>query len=246
MKLCISAVEHSGDRLGAALYTELKKKIKVEAYGICGPKMRAVGIQTIVPMETINAMGIAEALAKLPAILSARKKLINAFDRETTAIIAIDGPDFHLPILKHFECIRIGMVSPQIWAWRSERAQRIALSLDMLLCLFDFEPKLYPKDFDARFIGHPIVDWFHPAENQKPNLYGLAPGSRPQEIKRMWPIFLKTAMEIKEKKPSSRFIVSAPVNIPSKIDWITHSQTGSLPSEEQHSRAAPSPWNLRS
>ena len=99
----------------------------------------------------------------------------------------------------------VGYVSPQVWAWRSGRTRTIADSLDMLMCLFAFEPDLYPEALDARWVGHPVRDRVPARAAVDPDLYGLLPGSRSQELSRMLPDFLAAAALIRAQRPGARF-----------------------------------------
>jgi lipid-A-disaccharide synthase len=50
-------------------------------------------------------------------------------------------------------------VSPQVWAWRRGRARTIGEAVDLILCLFPFEPDFY-REYGVRatFVGHPLAD----------------------------------------------------------------------------------------
>ena len=108
----------------------------------------------------------------------------------------------------------IGFVSPQVWAWRPGRATSIGDAYEALLCLFAFEPALYADTpVDARWVGHPVVDRMPPRAPIDPLLYGLLPGSRPQEVERLWPVFRRAAEQVRARNPDARFRVVVP-------DWI--------------------------
>ena len=44
LKIGIVSGEHSGDRLGAELITELKKTKDLDLFGVGGPKLEALGV----------------------------------------------------------------------------------------------------------------------------------------------------------------------------------------------------------
>jgi lipid-A-disaccharide synthase len=212
MRVFISAAEPSGDRIGAALMKEWKKSMDVSFVGVSGPLMREVGMESVAQMKDFMAMGIIDVLKRLPQILKAKDKAMKAL-KQMDRCICIDAPDFHLPILRHAKkqkILSIGIVSPQIWAWRPKRVNTIAQQMDRLLCLFNFEPELYPEFFDARFVGHPIRDWTKKRTQFRPNHFALFPGSRPQEIKRHLPTFIETAQTIKATRPNASFVISTP------------------------------------
>ena len=216
LRILISAVEPSGDRLAAKLIQALQNYATVEALGITGPCMRAVGVQTLGEMKTISAMGITEVLSKLPALYAAKKQLLQTMNTPIDCYIGVDAPDFHLPILakaKRKGIPAIGYVSPQIWAWRPNRAKKIATQVDTLLCLFDFEPPLYPKTCNAVWVGHPIIEDIPSRSKPIPYRFGLLPGSREQEIRKHIPLFVDTAKHIHDQHPKAQFILSCPQHL---------------------------------
>ena len=226
-EILISAAEPSGDQLAAELIRTLSRHEPIRAMGLAGPCMRAAGVEPLATMEDICAMGVTDVLARLPAILSARNAVRYALSSRPAAAVFIDAPDLHLPLGRHARSLgvpAIGWVSPQVWAWRPERADDVTRSYDKLLCLFDFEPDLFPN-LDARFTGHPVLDRLESRTTTDRFLYGLAPGSRPQETRRLWPLFTQAARNIRERIPEARFVVVSPVNDLSVPDWIDRGDT---------------------
>ena len=91
-------------------------------------------------------------------------------------------------------------VAPQVWAWGRWRVAKLRSRTDMLLCLFDFEVPFFSKrNVPARYIGHPFFDV--PLDTSRldalakempqgsPRL-GIFPGSRPDEIRKHFPLTL--------------------------------------------------------
>ena len=220
--LLISAAEPSGDQLAADLVHALSKREPLVVEGLAGPRMRAAGVRPIANMEDVCAMGTVEVMKKLPSILDAKRHLKHALAKRPCAAIFIDAPDLHLPLGRYAKKLgvqSIGWVCPQVWAWRKGRTKTITQSFDKLMCLFDFEPELF-SEIDARFTGHPVVDRMTKSPQRTPNLYGLAPGSREHETKRLWPIFVEVAKRIRTQNPSAEFIVVSPVDSIAVPDWI--------------------------
>ncbi|MAY80248.1 MAG: lipid-A-disaccharide synthase [Deltaproteobacteria bacterium] len=221
-RLLISAAEPSGDLLAAALVRALKERGSIDAFGLAGPAMRDAGVQALANMEDVCGMGFVEVLRKLGAIQHTRATLCGALDDSVDAVVLIDAPDLHLPIGKVSRSMgirTIGWVSPQVWAWRPGRVEGISASLDHLLCLFDFEPELYP-DLDTQWVGHPVMDRIQPRTNVDSTLIGLAPGSREQETDRLLPIFIQTAEELRSSDPNLQFRLVSPVSKLTLPDWI--------------------------
>jgi lipid-A-disaccharide synthase len=232
MRLLISAAEPSGDRLAAELITALSARTTVEARGVAGPLMRAAGVTPVARMEDIAVMGLVEVLRNLGPIRAASAAMAAEIEAGADLIVGVDAPDFNLPLARKARARGIpavGYVSPQIWVWRAGRAASISAALDQLLCLFSFEPPLYP-DLDARFVGHPVLDRLPRSGQPEPHLYGLLPGSRRQELARMLPPFLATARLIHDRQPDARFRLVLPSALhgalPALPDFITVTDGG--------------------
>ncbi len=222
-RVLISAAEPSGDVLGAELVSALKALGDVSFYGLAGPKMRAAGVEANAKMEDVAAMGIAEVLGRLPHIMDARSKLRSALDAQPAAAVFIDAPDLHHPLGRAAKTLgipSIGYVSPQVWAWRAGRARDMHEIYDQVLCLFSFEPPLFP-DAAAAWVGHPVVDRLPTRDRVDPLLFGLAPGSRPQETARMLTPFIRTATSVREAIPEASFRLLSPLDVGPLPPWIT-------------------------
>ena len=145
-------------------------------------------------------MGVAELLGHLRHLRQNRAALTaaltNPLDRPAL-FLPVDAPDFHLPLGARARAANIptlAVVAPQVWAWRPSRARTIGRSVDRLLCLFSFEPDLFtPHGLDARFVGHPAPDRL-PPRDPTPGSLALLPGSRPDELRRLWPDFRATGL----------------------------------------------------
>jgi len=157
----VSAGEPSGDRLGADLLLALRARgIQVEAAGIGGPKLRAAGLEVVVPMESIAVMGFASLLGKLPEIDRARREILRLLTEHPDAVfLPIDSPGLHLGLAHRAK--RMGRrvvyyVCPQIWAWGGGRIRRLREDVDLTLLLFAFESELLAREgAAARWVGHP-------------------------------------------------------------------------------------------
>lgn len=229
LKFFIIAGEMSGDILGASLMSGLitETKGKVSFYGVGGPLMTDVGLNSIFNMSDLSVMGVFEVIPKIPMLLSRIKKTARAvIDEQPDALITIDSPDFCLRVAK---IVRLALpkikiihyVAPSVWAWRPERAFKMAKNIDHVLALLPFEPP-YMEDagMTCDFVGHPVISNAivkpKAIEKLRANLelhagpiITVLPGSRIGEIKRMCPIFKDVLINIKEKIPDVQFILPA-------------------------------------
>ena len=218
VRFVLVAGEASGDQLGAALITALRKHFPhAEFAGVGGPLMLSLGLDLWFEAEELSVMGLVEVIRHLPRLLARRREVIRCtLSDPPNVYIGIDAPDFNLPIerrLKGEGITTTHYVSPSIWAWRRARAAKIGRSADLVLCLFPFEPALYAQHgVNARFVGHPLADLFplEPAPTFARATLGLPlsgkvlallPGSRAGEVERLAPIFLETARRLKQAIP---------------------------------------------
>ncbi len=209
----IAAAEASGDALGAGLAVELRRRRPdVSLRGIAGPRMRAAGVEPVVRAEDLTTFGLAEAAVRAPRVAwSIARAMRNLARDPPSLLVTIDSPDMMLRLGRSARRIHIPAihwVSPQIWAWRPGRVDRIASSVDSLLCLLPFEPSLYAGKVRAVFVGHPaagiVPDPIPPRGHPR---LALCPGSRPSEIDRLWPVMKEVARRARARWPTAELLV---------------------------------------
>lgn len=222
LKIVLSANEPSGDRLAAELVAALRQHGPVQARGLCGPAMRAAGVEPLAHLEDTVAMGFVEVLARLRPLHAARARLRAAIAAGCDAFIGVDAPDLHLPLAAEARAqgrLAVQWVAPQVWAWRPGRARSVIGQIDLLLCLFAFEPPIFaaaagPGAGKAVWVGHPVVDrvgrCLPPAAAPRSPVLALCPGSRPQELRRHWAPFLAAGRAAQALQPDLQLGVLAP------------------------------------
>ncbi len=228
--MLIVAGEASAD-LHAARALEALRKLRpgVTAFGVGGPRLRAAGFEALAPAEDISVMGIAEVVKHLPRILSILRQVARAAkERRPSAALLVDLPDFNLRLAARLKKLGIPVVyyvSPTIWAWRRGRTRKIARVVDRMLCILPFEPGFYEgTGVEARFVGHPFAE--RPAPQPKDRYraalglptdrttVALVPGSRPSELKRIFPPMLEAAERIRAVHPDAQFVVPVAPTLP--------------------------------
>jgi lipid-A-disaccharide synthase len=213
--LLVVALEASADLHGAAVLRELRSmRPGLRAFGAGGPRMREEGFEALVRAEDISVMGIAEVLPALPRILDAMDALYDAArDRRPRAALLIDSPDFNLRLARRLRLQRIPVayfIGPSVWAWRTRRVRQIARSVARMLVILPFEEKFYAAHrVPAVYVGNPLADALRPRGPAR-DLTGtlaLLPGSRAQEIRRIWPPMLEAARRLKARRRTLRLVV---------------------------------------
>jgi lipid-A-disaccharide synthase len=139
------------------------------------------------------------------------------------AYIGIDAPDFNLGLEKQLKSAGIRTVhyvSPTVWAWRPRRVHKIARAVDLVLCLFPFEPAFYSgHGVAAVYVGHPMADEI-PLSSDAPEaraqlgldrqqrVVALLPGSRSSEVSRLAAPMIEAAWLLSREFPDLRFVAA--------------------------------------
>ncbi len=212
----VVAGEASGDLHGAHLVREMQlQRPDLTFCGMGGDELAATGMEMLFDAAKIAVVGITEVFSHLGDILKARRTLISRLkDNPPALLILIDYPDFNLLLGKVAKRLGIPIfyyISPQVWAWRSGRAKKIAKIADRIGVILPFEKEFYKQSgVDVDFVGHPLMDSVKTTVPRKQYLknfsidpqhkiIGLLPGSRRKEISSLLPIFLSSAVKLKEK-----------------------------------------------
>jgi len=224
-RFLIVAGEPSGDAHAARLVEALRALGPCRVRGVAGPAMRAAGVEPVVPMESLAVMGFAEIVARLPALLGARSRLLSECARFAPhAVALVDYPGFNLrlgPELKRRGARVFYYIAPQVWAWHPERAAEMARWVDRLAVVFPFEEEIFrAAGVETRFVGHPLLDSLAP-EVDEPTLrselgapagaplLGLLPGSRAQEVRLLIEPLCRAAALLRRERPALTAVVAA-------------------------------------
>lgn len=231
----IIAGEASGDLHGASLMKELKKlNPNFQFIGIGGDKMIEQGLNAIYHINQMAFLGFIEVAKHLPFITKVKNDLINISKKENiNSVILIDYPGFNLNIAKKFSKQGLKIyyfISPQVWAWGKRRIKTIKKLIRKTLVIFPFEEKFYKEhSIDAIYVGHPIVEHINNYNFlSKEELFNkfnldlqkeillLLPGSRKQEVKKIFPISINAAKKIADKF-NFQIVVACSENIDESI-----------------------------
>lgn len=225
-KIYLIAGESSGDNIGSKLIKAIKLlEPDTLFYGIGGKKMREQGMNLLFPAEELAVMGFFEIIPYLPKfILRLKQTIRDILSIQPDAVITIDSPGFSFrvakSIKKQLKGKLIHYVAPTVWAYKPDRAKKIAKLYNHLLVILPFEPQYFLKEgLNTTFVGYPAIEdlsisnrsvfrkKYHLSSDDL--LICLAPGSRKQEIHSLLPIFLDSIVQL-QKNIKRKVIVAIP------------------------------------
>ena len=215
------AGEVSADNHGAALMRSLRELDGgLKFVGRGGPQMQEIaGEQFKNWIGEAAVLGLWEVLRKYGYFREQFHETLREIrESKPDAVVLIDYPGFNLRLARALrrQAPRqkiIYYISPQVWAWNRGRIKRMAHFIDLVLCIFPFEVDPYNQaDLRALFVGHPMIERLQGRKidtERDPNLVGLFPGSRSREVRKIFPVMLETASELRKHNRNLRFEVAA-------------------------------------
>lgn len=216
MRILISAGEASGEFYGAEFMQALRRQLSqcpgqtdVKFFGVGGERMRDAGCELLADAREIAEVGIVEVVKHIPRIYRRFREVVSeARDRRPDAAVLIDFPDFNLRLARELHKLNVPViyyVSPQLWAWKQRRIERVRKYVREMLVIFPFEEKFYrERGINAKFVGHPLADLPAPSVTRAEfageydieshrQWIALLPGSRRGEVSRILPVLLEAA-----------------------------------------------------
>ena len=223
MKYYIIAGEASGDLHGSNLIRALKQEDQnadIRCWG--GDLMQQAGGTLAKHYKEMAFMGFLEVIKNLNSIfknIAFCKEDIGSFKPDV--VIFIDFSGFNLRIAKwaHEHNFTTNYyISPQVWASRASRVEKIKKYIDQMYVILPFEKDFYAQyNYVVNYVGHPLLDAIalsdtieldefisnHNLDKDK-KIIALLPGSRKQEVEKMLGIMLTTV----DKHPKYQFVIA--------------------------------------
>lgn len=224
LRVCVCAGEPSGDRHAAALIRALRERQpQVQIEGVGGAGMAAAGASLLERVESLSAMGFGEPLTRLVAHGTLLRRLRrHCQERRYDLVILVDYPGFNLQVARVSAAAGIPTlyyVAPQAWAWAAGRTDRLRRSVQALAVILPFEEAYFrARGVPARFVGHPLLDVAYPSRAEARAALGLdpralvlavLPGSRPAEVRRLWPVLRDAARGLRLEHPDLESVLAA-------------------------------------
>ncbi|MDG2264601.1 MAG: lipid-A-disaccharide synthase [Candidatus Marinamargulisbacteria bacterium] len=235
MKLFISAGEVSGDQYGAALVKSIRAlDPSIECVGMGHNAMRSAGVQVLADVTTASTIGFIEPFRYIPKLILTyyRMKWVLR-TMKPAAVVVIDYQGYHQVLIRAAKRLGIPVlyyISPQEWQWGTKKGGKAVIKhTDTILSIFPQEHDFYTKlGGRSVFVGHPLVDLTKRYDGRElfcerygldpsRRIVSLFPGSRPQELAQLLPLFVSLIAPIEAAIQSTEqwvIAVSSPVYLP--------------------------------
>lgn len=212
----IIAGETSGDLHGSGVVRELKRRLPdVDVYGIGGDLMQKEGMELVYHVSRMSFMGFVEVVKNLSLITKVERTLEGLLQtRHPDVVVLIDYPGFNLRFARKVKAHGIKVmyyISPQVWAWNKGRVRKMRGLIDRMKVVFPFEVEIYRKEgIPVEFVGHPLAESIGSLMTREDflrryrleagkKLLALLPGSRRQEIEKIFPVMAQAAGELQKE-----------------------------------------------
>ena len=239
MKYYVIAGEPSGDLHASNMMRELLKldpNIDFKFWG--GDLMENVtGKKPTKHIKDLAFMGFVEVAKNIRTILKniafCKQDILNF---KPDALILIDYPGFNLRIADWAKQQGIRVlyyISPTIWAWKENRVEIVKRACEKMFVILPFEVDVYKKhNYNADYVGHPLLDAIEQEKSRLPSkedfiktnqlsnkpIIAVLPGSRKQEIERMFSIMLDAIDQFKDYQ----FVIAGTTNLPNEAYKIAY------------------------
>lgn len=231
MKYYVIAGEPSGDLHASNLMKELLKldnSIQFQFWG--GDLMEQVAhVKPRKHIKDLAFMGFVEVAKNIRTIF---KNIAfckqDILEYKPDVLLLVDYPGFNLRIAdwaKQQGIRVIYYISPTIWAWKENRVEIVKRSVEKMFVILPFEVAVYKKhNYNADYAGHPLLDAIEQEKHKLPTkeefikqnnltnkpIIAVLPGSRKQEIERMFTIMLDVVNDFKDYQ----FVIAGTNNLP--------------------------------
>lgn len=213
--------EPSGDLHGAHLAAALRALAPATRLsGAGGPRMAAAGVELVARSEHWGAMGIPEALSKVPLLLRQMRRLTALLRADPPdVLVAIDFGAFNVRLLRRLRGSGLRVVyyiPPGCWS-RARPAGDLPALADAIATPFPWSAEtLRAAGAHAEWVGHPIRDYCALTctrdearrrlglDDARPTV-AIIPGSRRAELRHLLPVFLGA---VRRLQPAPQVLLS--------------------------------------
>jgi lipid-A-disaccharide synthase len=225
LRVMMVAGEASADVYGARILDALRAlDPDIQAFGIGGERLRRAGLAMEGEAHQLEIVGVTAVLSRLLPLVRLYRRLMRRLrEQPPDVLVCIDLPDFNLMLASQARARGIPVlfdISPQFWAWRPGRVEKIAGRISKMIVAFPFEVPFYQRaGVPVAFHGHPLLEGLarrfpnretalrHFGLDPGRRTLALAPGSRASELAHLVPALFGAAARISQQHPGWQIAV---------------------------------------
>jgi lipid-A-disaccharide synthase len=226
-RVLMSVGDDSGDLHAANLMRALRAlRPDVRFVGFGMARMAELGLESIATEEPHGSAMWLHNVARMGHYRRRLDACCDYIDREgVDLVLPVDFGGFNLVLCR--EATRRGVPSfyyipPQVWAHATYRLKKLRKWVTRAGLIYPFEPALYERyGVAAEYVGHPLFDEMErnppsPEAVERlrarfgPNLIGLFPGSRLQEVRAHMSMLRAACRTIRAAVPDATFALRCP------------------------------------
>ncbi len=217
--------DSSSDRYAGRLVSFLREEgFEGTVHAAAGNATARAGANLVENLVDRSVVGFTEVIGSLPFFFSLMKRLDSLLDEKPIqSVLLMDFPGFNLRFARRVRGKGIPLfyyITPQVWAWRQSRVEKLRNWFEKLFVIFPFEETLFEEEgANVKFVGHPLLTELRDSNprdlydflklNRNNRIVSFFPGSRDHEIKRHLKPMGETALRLAEESDAVEPFVSA-------------------------------------
>ena len=166
-------------------------------------------------------LGFTGVLANIPKLWRLERALRRSIRSGVDLFIAVDYPGLNMRLAAYAKSQHVPVlyyISPQLWAWGAGRMKKLAGCVDTMAVILPFEEEMYRRaGVPVEYVGHPFVvdhESPEPLPDDEREGIGILPGSRHQEVQRVFPVLLDAAKLLAVRAKNVTFTVGRSPAVP--------------------------------
>jgi lipid-A-disaccharide synthase len=231
MNIALFSGELSGDLIGGALAREISARVpEAELWGLGSAAMQAEGVELLADSAAWGAIGVVEALGKVPNLLFHILPMVKRAlrERRPDVVTLIDFGAFNVRVARDAKQLGLKVCyyfPPGAWRRTGNRGAELARITDVVATPFPWSAERFQSlGVNAVCVGHPLVERVKAVMtreefcaqfgmNAAQPIIGILPGSRHHEVAHLMPVLLDAARLLYQRVPEAQFVVGVAPSI---------------------------------
>jgi lipid A disaccharide synthetase len=231
MNIALFSGELSGDLIGGALAREIRRCAPdAQIWGLGSQAMQGEGVELLADSAAWGAIGVVEALSKVPNLLFRILPMVKRAlrERRPDVVTLIDFGAFNVLVARYAKQLGLKVCyyfPPGAWRRTGSKGAELARITDVVATPFPWSAERFQAlGVNAVCVGHPLVERVkavmtreafcgHFGMDATRPIIGMLPGSRHPEVTHLMPTLLDAARLIYQRVPETQFVVGVAPSI---------------------------------